>query len=85
MCLLINSERNNMSFQNSKNYSKDYSKNNNILSILNNKIINNINSNVNKMKYDFNKYFMNNQKIVKDNRYSEEDINIYKIILLLQI
>ena len=85
MCLLINSERNNMSFQNSKNYSTDYSKNNNILSILNNKIINNINSNVNKMKYDFNKYFMNNQKIVKDNRYSEEDINIYKIILLLQI
>ena len=91
ICLSVNCEKNNSIFPNCKECSKNYSykdNDNDMLSILNNKIYNirsSINSNVNKMKCEFNKYFTNDEKCVKNNIYSEEDINTLKILLLLQI
>ena len=89
MFLSVNCEKNNSIFPNCKECYKSYPyEDNDMLSILNNKIYNirsGINSNVNKMKYEFNKYFTNDEKIVKNNIYSEEDIDTLKILLLLQI
>jgi hypothetical protein len=82
--LSVNCERNNITFPNCKECSKSYLyNNNNILYFLNNKIKNNINTE--EIKYDFNKYFFMNNKKWINNLYSQDIINIYKMILLLQI